>query len=387
MSRVKLITIVGVRPQIITASAISRAIKTSFADRFEEVMIHTGQHYDKELSDVFFNELNLEKPKYNLNVGSAKYGRQTALMLAGIEEVLLKENPHCVMVFGDTNSTLAGALAASKLRFPVIHIEAGVRSFNKRSSEEINRVLTDHVSTLLFAPTNAAFKNLMKEGFRPENSPPYTIDNPKIFLTGDIMYDNTLFFADVAERTKASIMKSMSIAKNEYILATIHRESNTENVDRLKAIFTTLLHIAKEYKKVIVMPLHPRTVMSLKANLDYLYNELLTNEYIRVRPPISYLAMTFLMKNCQMVITDSVGLQKEAHFFGKPSLVLRKETEWVELVRNGTVKLVDADVQSIIDGFDHFNGDTTSLSFPAFYGDGKAAEFVLNETSLLCSAQ
>lgn len=387
MSRVKLITIVGVRPQIITASAISRAIKTSFADRFEEVMIHTGQHYDKELSDVFFNELNLDKPKYNLNVGSAKYGRQTALMLAGIEEVLLKENPHCVMVFGDTNSTLAGALAASKLRFPVIHIEAGVRSFNKRSSEEINRVLTDHVSTLLFAPTNAAFKNLMKEGFRPENSPPYTIDNPKIFLTGDIMYDNTLFFADVAERTKASIMKSMSIAKNEYILATIHRESNTENVDRLKAIFTTLLHIAKEYKKVIVMPLHPRTVMSLKANLDYLYNELLTNEYIRVRPPISYLAMTFLMKNCQMVITDSVGLQKEAHFFGKPSLVLRKETEWVELVRNGTVKLVDADVQSIIDGFDHFNGDTTSLSFPAFYGDGKAAEFVLNETSLLCSAQ
>jgi UDP-GlcNAc3NAcA epimerase len=387
MSRVKLITIVGVRPQIITASAISRAIKTSFADRFEEVMIHTGQHYDKELSDVFFNELNLDKPKYNLNVGSAKYGRQTALMLAGIEEVLLKENPHCVMVFGDTNSTLAGALAASKLRFPVIHIEAGVRSFNKNSSEEINRVLTDHVSTLLFAPTNAAFKNLMKEGFRPENSPPYTIDNPKIFLTGDIMYDNTLFFADVAERTKASIMKSMSITKNEYILATIHRESNTENVDRLKAIFTTLLHIAKEYKKVIVMPLHPRTVMSLKANLDYLYNELLTNEYIRVRPPISYLAMTFLMKNCQMVITDSVGLQKEAHFFGKPSLVLRKETEWVELVRNGTVKLVDADVKSIIDGFDHFNGDTTSLSFPAFYGDGKAAEFVLNETSLLCSAQ
>ena len=179
MSRVKLITIVGVRPQIITASAISRAIKTSFADRFEEVMIHTGQHYDKELSDVFFNELNLDKPKYNLNVGSAKYGRQTALMLAGIEEVLLKENPHCVMVFGDTNSTLAGALAASKLRFPVIHIEAGVRSFNKRSSEEINRVLTDHVSTLLFDPKNAAFKNLMKEGYRPENSPPYTIDNPK----------------------------------------------------------------------------------------------------------------------------------------------------------------------------------------------------------------
>jgi UDP-GlcNAc3NAcA epimerase len=385
MSRVKLITIVGVRPQIITASAISRAIKTSFADRFEEVMIHTGQHYDKELSDVFFNELNLDKPKYNLNVGSAKYGRQTALMLAGIEEVLLKENPHCVMVFGDTNSTLAGALAASKLRFPVIHIEAGVRSFNKRSSEEINRVLTDHVSTLLFAPTNAAFKNLMKEGFRPENSPPYTIDNPKIFLTGDIMYDNTLFFADVAELTKASIMKSMSITKNEYILATIHRETNTENVDRLKAIFTTLLHIAKEYKKVIVMPLHPRTVMSLKANLDYLYNELLTSEFIRVRPPISYLAMTFLMKNCQMVITDSVGLQKEAHFFGKPSLVLRKETEWVELVRNGTVKLVDADVQSIVDGFDQFNGDTTSLSFPAFYGDGKAAEFILGEISLLCA--
>jgi UDP-GlcNAc3NAcA epimerase len=227
----------------------------------------------------------------------------------------------------------------------------------------------------------------MKEGFRPENSPPYTIDNPKIFLTGDIMYDNTLFFADLAERTKASIMRSMSITKNEYILATIHRETNTDNVDRLKAIFTTLLHIAKEYKKVIVMPLHPRTVMSLKANLGELYDELLNNEYIRVRPPISYLAMAYLMKNCQMVITDSVGLQKEAHFFGKPSLVLRKETEWVELVRNGTVKLVDADVQAIIEGFDQFNGDISSLSFPAFYGDGKAAEFILNEILLLCNAQ
>ncbi len=385
MSRIKLITIVGVRPQIITASAISRAINASFADKFEEVMIHTGQHYDKELSDVFFNELKLTKPQYNLNVGSAKYGRQTAHMLAGIEEVLLKEKPHCVMVFGDTNSTLAGALAASKLHFPVVHIEAGVRSFNKTSSEEVNRVLTDHASTLLFAPTNGAFKNLMKEGFRPENSPPYTIDNPKIFLTGDIMYDNTLFFADLAERTKISILKSMSITKNEYILATIHRETNTDNVDRLRAIFTTLLHIAKEYSKVIVMPLHPRTVMSLKSNLGDIYDELLKSEFIRVRPPISYLAMTFLMKNCQMVITDSVGLQKEAHFFGKPSLVLRKETEWVELVRNGTVKLVDADVQAIMDGFVQFNGDTSSLSFPAFYGDGKAAEFILSEISLLCT--
>jgi len=384
MERIKLVTIVGVRPQIITASAISRAINNSFAGRIEEVLVHTGQHYDKELSDVFFSELNLRKPQYNLNVGSAKYGRQTALMLAGIEETLTKENPDCVIVIGDTNTTLSGALAASKLHYPVVHIEAGVRSGNKDTSEEINRVLTDHMSTLLFAPTNAAFKNLMREGFKPENSPPYKLDNPKIFLTGDIMYDNNLYFADLAEKSKNSIFRSMSISKDNYILATVHRENNTDNVERLKTIFTTLLRIAHENETVIVLPLHPRTVISLEKNLPEIYKELLTSNYIRVKPPVSYLAMTFLIKNCRMVITDSVGLQKEAHFFKKPSLVLRKETEWVELVRNGTVKLVDAEEEAILKGYKEYNDSISAFDFPAFYGDGKAAEFILNEILLMC---
>lgn len=380
----KLVSIVGVRPQIIKASAISRAIQNCFSDSIEEVLIHTGQHYDKDLSDVFFDELKLHKPQYNLKVGSAKYGRQTALMLAGIEETLLKENPDCVMVYGDTNSTLSGALAACKLHYPVVHIDAGVRSFNKTTSEEVNTVLTDHASTLLFAPTNAAFKNLMREGFRPENSPPYTIDNPKIFLTGDIMYDNALFFADIAEKEKNSIFKSMNITRGEYVLATVHRESNTDNIDRLAAIFSTLLTIARDNKVVIVLPLHPRTVMALNTHLHELYNELLNSEYIRLKPPVSYLAMTLLIKHCKMVITDSVGLPKEAHFSHKPSLVLRKETEWVELVRNGTVKLVDATPEVIINGFNDYYNNISKFAYPAFYGDGKAAEFIINEVLLMC---
>jgi UDP-GlcNAc3NAcA epimerase len=195
MSQIKLVNIVGARPQIIKASAIGRAIRKHFSEDISEIIVHTGQHYDKEMSDIFFDELEIHKPHFNLGVGSAHHGRQTSLMITGLEEVLLKEKPDCVLLYGDTNSTLAGALAASKLHFPVIHIEAGLRSFNKTMPEELNRIMSDHSSTLLFAPTNAAFKNLINEGFRPENSPPYTIDNPKIYLTGDIMYDNTLFFA------------------------------------------------------------------------------------------------------------------------------------------------------------------------------------------------
>src|SRR5665648_121183 len=198
MSLIKLLNIVGARPQIIKASAISRAICKYFSTDITEILLHTGQHYDKEMSTVFFDELEIRKPDYNLEVGSARHGRQTSMMITGIEEVLLKEKPDGVILYGDTNSTLAGALASSKLHFPVIHIEAGLRSYNKTMPEELNRIMSDHSSTLLFAPTNAAFKNLMSEGFRPENSPPYNINNPKIYLTGDIIYDNTLFFAGLA---------------------------------------------------------------------------------------------------------------------------------------------------------------------------------------------
>jgi UDP-GlcNAc3NAcA epimerase len=199
MSHIKLLNIVGARPQIIKASAISRAIRKHYSERITEILVHTGQHYDKELSAVFFEELEIHKPDYNLGVGSASHGRQTSMMIMGIEDVLLKEKPDCVILYGDTNSTLAGAVAATKFHFPVIHIEAGLRSFNKIMPEELNRIVADHSSTLLFAPTHAAFKNLMNEGFRPENSPPYTINNPKIYLTGDIMYDNSMFLCMITQ--------------------------------------------------------------------------------------------------------------------------------------------------------------------------------------------
>ncbi len=383
MPHIKLINIVGARPQIIKASAISRAIRRHFSDQITEILVHTGQHYDKELSEVFFDELEIHKPDYNLAAGSATHGRQTSLMITGIEEILLKEQADCVLLYGDTNSTLAGAIAASKLHFPVIHIEAGLRSFNKTMPEELNRIISDHASTLLFAPTNAAFKNLMNEGFRPENSPPYTIDNHKIYLTGDIMYDNALFFANLAEKKKASLLSNLSLTRDEFILATIHRDTNTDDISRLKEIFGTIKLIAEERGMMMVMPLHPRTLISLRSKLESLYDELCQSLYIKIIPPVSYLEMILLEKNCRMIITDSGGVQKESHFFKKPCIVLRKETEWIELVNNGTAKLVDADPEKIRTEFSRFFDLDLHLDYPGFYGDGRAAEFILKEILMM----
>ena len=384
MSNIKIVNLVGARPQIIKASAISRAIAGSYKGRIKEVIVHTGQHYDREMSQVFFDELEIHKPHFNLGVGSARHGKQTGLMITGIEEILLSEKPDCVIVYGDTNSTLAGALAAAKQHFPVVHVEAGLRSFNKTMPEELNRIMCDHSSTLLFAPTNAAFKNLMKEGFKPDNSPPYTIDHPKIYLTGDIMYDNSLFFASVAEKKKMNMLESLGVEKDNFVLVTIHRDLNTDNIERLSAILSTLLKIAASHKIKMVMPLHPRTAISLKNNLGGLYKDLSKSDLLRLIPPVSYLEMTLLEKTSMMIITDSGGVQKESHFFKKPSLVLRRETEWVELVKNGTAKLVDADPVKIENEFDYFLGSKKSLEYPGFYGDGKASEFILREILQLC---
>jgi UDP-GlcNAc3NAcA epimerase len=383
MPQIKLINIVGARPQIIKASAISRAIRKHYSEKITEIIVHTGQHYDKEMSEIFFDELEIHKPHYNLSVGSARHGRQTSLMITGIEEVLLNEKPDCVLLYGDTNSTLAGALAASKQHFPVVHIEAGLRSFNKTMPEELNRIISDHASTLLFAPTNAAFKNLMAEGFRPENSPPFTINNPKIYLTGDIMYDNTLFFAGLAEKKKAHFLEHLSLVRNNYVLVTIHRDSNTDDIVRLKEILVTLKNLAEEKDIVLVMPLHPRTIVTLKAKLKDLYDDLTHCEHLKVIPPVSFLEMILLEKNCRLIVTDSGGVQKESHFFKKPCIVLRKETEWIELVNNGTAKLVGADPEHIRTEFMRFVDSHTELEYPGFYGDGKTAEFILNEILLM----
>ena len=379
MKKLNVLNIVGARPQIIKASALSRAIASSFADEINEVIVHTGQHYDRELSEVFFDELEIKKPDHNLQVGSGRHGRQTGLILERMEEVIMNEKPDCIIIYGDTNSTLAAALAAAKQHYPVVHIEAGMRSFNKIMPEELNRIMADHASTVLFAPTNTAFKNLMSEGFRPENVAPYTINNPRIFLTGDIMYDNSLFYADLAEKKKQDFLNRMGLTEDQFVLVTIHRDMNTDDLERLTAIFSTLIELADRNKMVMVMPLHPRTIIALRNKAPELFKRLTDNNLIRVIRPVSFLEMILLEKKARMVITDSGGVQKESHFFSKPCIVLRKETEWVELVKNGTVKLADADPARIKEAWEYFMNNKESLQYPGFYGDGKAAITILKE--------
>jgi UDP-GlcNAc3NAcA epimerase len=249
--------------------------------------------------------------------------------------------------------------------------------------EELNRIMSDHSSTLLFTPTNAAFKNLMSEGFRPENSPPYTISNPKIYLTGDIMYDNTLFFAGLAEKKKNKFLEELSLTRNNYVLVTIHRDTNTDDITVLNKILVTLKSLAEERDILLVMPFHPRTIISLKTRLKDLYEDLKNCAHIRIIPPVSFLEMILLEKNCRMIITDSGGVQKESHFFKKPCMVLRNETEWIELVNNGSAKLVGSDPDLIRKEFMSFMDSDSGFEYPAFYGDGKTAEFILNEILLM----
>jgi len=379
MNKLKILNIVGARPQIIKASAISRAIAGEFAEDFSEIVVHTGQHYDRELSEVFFDELEIRMPDHNLQVGSGRHGRQTGLIMERIEDVILSEKPDCVIIYGDTNSTLAAAIAASKQHYPVVHIEAGMRSFNKAMPEELNRIMADHASTLLFAPTNTAFKNLMAEGFRPENIAPYTINNPRVFLTGDIMYDNSLFYADLAEKKKQDFMEGLKLTEDEYMLVTIHRDMNTDNPERLTAIFSTLIELAENNSIRMVMPLHPRTMIALRNRVPELYQTLTESQQITVVRPVSFLEMIMLEKKARLIITDSGGVQKESHFFSKPCIVLRKETEWVELVKNGTVRLADADPARIREAWDYFMTSSEVLQYPAFYGDGKAAVTMIRE--------
>ncbi|MBL7891764.1 MAG: UDP-N-acetylglucosamine 2-epimerase (non-hydrolyzing) [Bacteroidia bacterium] len=376
----KILTIIGARPQIIKAAALSRAISNSFTGKIKEVIVHTGQHYDTNMSQVFFDELNIPAPNYNLNIGSDSHGKQTAAMIVGIENILEKEKPNCIVLYGDTNSTLAGAIAASKMNVPVVHIEAGLRSYNKAMPEEVNRILCDHVSTLLFSPTKTGYNNLLKEGFIENNPAPYTADNPKIYHCGDVMYDNSLYFSNVAEQ-KTSIISQLKLQSGQFILATIHRNNNTDEPKRLSALFSAMLKIANTSKVSIVLPLHPRTAKLLDKNLSVeLYKQIRENPLIRIVPPASFLEMIALEKNCKLVMTDSGGVQKEAFFFQKPCIILRSETEWVELVECGSAMITDADENKIIAAYDHFS-NKTDLQFPQLFGDGKAAEFICREIS------
>ena len=373
---VNVLHIVGTRPQIIKAAALSRQINTNFADRISEILVDTGQHYDKELSSVFYEELMIPKPNINLEVGSGSHGEQTAAIITGVEKVITTGNPSCVVVYGDTNSTLASALAAAKLGFPVVHIESGLRSFTKNMPEEINRVVCDHLSTLLFSPTEASLNNLKREGLNPDNSPPYTLDNPGIFHCGDVMFDNCIFFGELVQH-RTDILQKFNLNMNQFLLVTIHREMNTDHVDRLESIFEGLLSIVKKEEFSMILPLHPRTAKAVDGNMNQsLLREVKKN--ISLVPPVSYLEMITLEKHARLIITDSGGVQKESHFFQKPCIVLRPETEWVELVENKTAILADADPDMIEKAYNRLIS-RDDLSFPEFYGDGRSAEFICEE--------
>jgi len=314
----KIITIVGARPQFIKVAPVSRVLR----EHFHEVLINTGQHYDHKMAGVFFEELNIPRPDYDLGIGSASHGEQTGEMLKKIEKVLLDEKPQGVLVYGDTNSTLAGALAASKLHIPIFHVEAGLRSYNKQMPEEINRVLTDHVSSLLFAPTITAVNNLKTEGIT---------DN--VINAGDVMFDAVLYNNDLADEKYDLV--NFGLEKDSYLLATIHRAENTDNVERLRGIFESL----NELEDKVVLPLHPRTEKVLKEqNLSHLIDD---SSNINVIEPVSYLEMLLLEKNAKAVVTDSGGVQKEAYFAKVPCFTLRDQTEWVETAEIGWNTLVN----------------------------------------------
>ena len=370
----KIVTVIGARPQIIKAAALSRAIREHYADQIQEVIVHTGQHYDDNMSQVFFDELGIPHPDYNLHVGSASHGVQTARMIEGIEQILMDEKPDGIVLYGDTNSTLAGAVAASKIHVPVVHIEAGLRSFNKSMPEEVNRIVCDHCSTLLFTPTRVGFDNLAKEGFKMNNEGPFSIDNPKVFHCGDIMYDNSLLFSKVADQ-KAQVLNQLGLAGKPYVLATLHRNSNTDQPERLNAILEAFATLSKEI--TIVLPMHPRTRKMVDLSLDEDKKErFFQSKDIKIIEPVSFLEMIQLEKHAQLILTDSGGVQKESYFFQKPCVILRPETEWVEIVEAHAATLADADTNKILKA-SHQYLQQPPVDFPTIFGDGHAAEFIL----------
>jgi UDP-GlcNAc3NAcA epimerase len=348
----KIITIIGARPQFIKAATVSRII--SKRDDVSEVIVHTGQHFDQNMSDVFFDEMEIPKPDYHFAINGMGHGAMTGQMLEKIEEVLFKEKPDWVLVYGDTNSTLAGALAASKLHIKVAHVEAGLRSFNMRMPEEQNRILTDRISSVLFCPTEQAVKNLKKEGY--ENL------SIEVENVGDVMFDAAMFYSEKSE-AKASFKK----IEGDFVLVTCHRAENTDDPSRLRAIVNSLNEINKAVK--VILPLHPRTKkMMEKEGLSFAFE---------TTDPVGYFDMVELLKNCKFVITDSGGLQKEAYFFNKPCITMRDETEWIELVDHGVNTLVGAKQEKILAAFSEISNKT--IDFPkGLYGDAKAAEKIVD---------
>lgn len=369
----KILTIIGARPQIIKAAAISRAINNYFQEEIEEILVHTGQHYDENMSAVFFEELGIPKPNHQLAIGSQTHGHQTGQMLLEIEQLILSEKPDGVVVYGDTNSTIAGSLAAVKLHVPVIHIEAGLRSFNKKMPEEINRIATDHFSTLLFSPTESGVNNLENEGFSANGHPQKaTLNQPTVYHCGDIMYDNSVYFSKIAEE-KSDILKQHGLQNNKYILSTVHRPSNTDTKENLQSILEGLSFIAKENNIKVVFPIHPRTKNKITSLLSAAFFEEVSQQIIFI-PPVSFLDMIKLEKCAQSIITDSGGVQKEAYFFKKTCVILREETEWVEILAQNAAITVGANKEKMIQAYQELK--TTACDFPEIFGNAQAAKFI-----------
>lgn len=372
MVPLRLLTVVGARPQIIKAAAIGRAIGRTNG-RIAQTMLHTGQHYDNDMSEVFFDQMGVPRADIDLGVGSGDHGAQTARILEGIERVLHAREHDAVLLFGDTNSTLAGALAASKLHVPVAHVEAGLRSFNKAMPEEINRIVCDHCSTWLFCPTDTAVSNLVREGFDagPTSSP--RIDAPQVLLTGDVMFDNSLHFESVAKE-RSTFLREHGLVHNGFMLATVHRPANTDDPARLSDVMHTLCEAARVEGMPVIMPVHPRTRKLMEADLPVaLRARLSAGKEVRLVPPVGFLDMIALESNARLVITDSGGVQKEAFFFRKPCVVLRSETEWVELVQHGQARLTGGDSVAVLSAIREFLRDGAPAC-PDLYGDGRASD-------------
>ena len=411
----KIATIIGARPQFIKAAVVSRAIaeynklETPESTRVTEVIIHTGQHYDHNMSEVFFEEMRIPEPDYLLDIHGLSHGAMTGQMLARVEEVLVEEKPDIVLVYGDTNTTLAGALAAAKMHIPVAHVEAGLRSFNRRMPEEINRLLTDHISSYLFCPTQQAVQNLKDEGIGDKRSSVHKLASssailkgdesstntknsstheltssqasrnsrhqpislsamsyerpPTVALVGDVMLDAVLYYQQYARQPRIEL-------PDHFILATVHRAENTDDRNRLESIFKGFEKISREV--TIILPLHPRTLKIIKRyNFDISYSA------VKIIEPVGYLEMIYMLDNCNAVMTDSGGLQKEAYFFRKPCITLRDETEWVELVEHGFNQLSIAEDQAIYDAYKKFTANKIKFD-RELYGDGRAGEKILD---------
>ncbi len=362
MPTIKIMTVVGARPQFVKAASVSRAIaahnEAGGRPPVRERIVHTGQHYDDSMSQVFFDELRIPAPAVNLDVGSGPHGRQTGAMLERLEAVLVEGKPDCVLVYGDTNSTLAGALAAAKLHIPVAHVEAGLRSYNRRMPEEINRVVADHLASLLFCPTDTAVKNLAREGV-----------TCGVHQVGDVMYDSVLFNTALAERS-SGVMARLALEPKSYFLATVHRAENTDDPDRLRGILAAF----RQFDRPIILPLHPRTRKTLGQDLRSIAGR------VRVVDPVSYLDMLVLEKNARLILTDSGGVQKEAYWAGVPCVTLRDETEWVELVEAGCNVVAGTDAERIVravGAIEDRGAANPLIADPHLYGDGHCAEAIV----------